>query len=57
VALASGWVTILLYCLWLNEYTYFSNNISLLDDHSKESEKEDSWYDVSSCDFYFQNMV
>jgi hypothetical protein len=23
---AYGWVTILLYCLWLNEHTHFSNN-------------------------------
>jgi hypothetical protein len=31
VALAYGWVTILLYCLWLNEHTYFSNTIVVLD--------------------------
>jgi hypothetical protein len=35
VASAYGWVTILLYCLWLNENTYFSNIRDLLEYESK----------------------
>jgi hypothetical protein len=31
--------------------------ILLPQDHSKESEKEDSWNDVASCDRYFEDMV
>jgi hypothetical protein len=35
VASAYGWVTILLYCLWLNEHTYFSNLDKLVYDEEE----------------------